>query len=444
MTGRLLRSIAAVAAAWLLGVTSASAQPPVLQQPGVAGNTVTFNWSATAGATGYRLDYGLAPGSYLGSFALGAVTTFGVPAPNGVFYIRVVAIPGNDSSNEITLQVPAPPAAPTGLGVARNGRSIIATWAPGVGGGTPTGYRVIAALTPGGADFVIPTVSPAFGGGPAPATTLYLRTVAVNAAGQSGPSNEVTVVMPDGGACDPAPPVPLSTFAFSGYLSVSWPAIAGATQYVLSAKLNGTEVGQFGLPTTITRIGQVVPLGTYELSVKAFTSCGGQSPSNPVTVVNDGAPPAGPRTPNPPAGQFIGSSAWSYAAGVINDYARARPDLLQASCLGRPGHTNRFMFDVVQRLRQRNTRWGLNVKRCNEGTSQDIVAFNISSLPDEGASTNARTTERNMRLWDMMSNHCPVSGSVGPNFEDVTDKTLAGGACAKWTLIPYLDAGYTP
>lgn len=444
MTGRLLRSIAGVAAAWLLSAGIAAAQAPVMAQPGVSGNNVTFNWSATTGALGYRLDYGVAPGSYVGSFTLGPVTTFSVPAPNGVFYIRVVALPGNEVSNEITLQVPAPPAAPTELNVARNGRGIIATWSPGVGGGNATGYRLIASLTPGGADFIIPTVASAFGGGPAPATTLYFRAVAVNAAGQSGPSSEVSVTMPEAGACDPAPPVPLTTFTFSGYLNVSWPSIAGASQYVLSAKLNGSELGPFALPPSITRAGKVVPLGTYDLSVRAVTSCGGQSPDSPVTVVNNGAPPPGPRTPDPAPGQFIGSSAWSYARGIIEDYARERPDLLQASCVGRPGHTNRFMFEVVKRLRQRDTRWGLNVKRCNEGLSQDIVAYNISALPDEGATTNSRTTERNMRLWDIMSNHCPNSGSVGPNFEEVTQVTLERGACAQWTLIPYIEAGYTP
>jgi hypothetical protein len=421
----------------------ASAQP-VLAQPGVSGNNVTFTWSAMAGATGYRLDYGVAPGAYLGSFALGNVTTFAVPAPNGVFFLRVVALPGGESSNEIRLQVPAPPAAPTALNVARNGRGIIATWSPGTGGGTATGYRLIAATTPGGGDFVIPTVTTAFGGGPAPATTLYFRAVAVNAAGQSGPSNEVSVVMPEAGACDPAPPVPLTTFTFSGYLNISWPAIAGATQYLLSAKRDGVEQGPFALPTSITRVGQVVPLGTYDVSVKAVTSCGGQSPDNVVTVLNNGAPPPGPRTPDPAPGQVIDHRTLGYAKGVIDAYARERPDLVFASCVGRPGHTNRFMFDVVQRLRQRDTRWGLNIKRCNEGLSQDIVAYNVSALPDEGARTNSRTTERNMRLWDMIANHCPNSGSPGPNFEDVTDITLERGACAQWTLIPYIEAGYTP
>ncbi|MBL8135512.1 MAG: hypothetical protein JNL48_02740 [Acidobacteria bacterium] len=441
MTGRLLRSIAGMAAAWLLSAGVASAQAPVMAQPGVAGNNVTFNWSSTAGATGYRLDYGVAPGSYIGNFTLGAVNTFGVAAPNGIFYVRVVALPGNEASNEITLQVPAPPSAPTGLVVARNGRGVIATWAPGVGGGTPTGYRLIAALSPGGGDFVIPTVSPAFGGGPAPATTLYFRAVAVNAAGQSAPSSEVSIVMPEAGACDPAPPVPLTTFTFSGYVSVSWPAIAGASQYVLSAKLNGVEQGPFGLPPSVTRVAQVAPLGTYELSVKAFTSCGGQSPDNPVTLVNDGAPPPGPRTPDPAPGTLIPSLP-GYGAGVVEDLARARPDLVRASCVEFGGN-NRFLFEVVKELRKRDTRWGLNIKRCNEGTSQDVVAFNRSALPDEGARTNGRTSERNIFLVDMIGGHCgPNPGAAWDT--STTDKTVAGGACSQWTLIPLLQAGYTP
>lgn len=440
MTGRFLRSIAGVAAAWLLSVGIASAQAPVLAQPGVSGNTVTFSWSATAGATGYRLDYGVGSGAYLGGLTLGNVTSYSIAAPNGVFFIRIVALPAGETSNEITLQVPAPPSAPTGLVVSRNGRGVIATWAPGSGGGTPTGYQLIASLTSGGADFVIPSVAPAFGGGPAPATTLYFRAVAVNAAGQSGPSPEVSITMPEAGACDPAPPVPLSTFAFSGYLSVSWPSIAGATQYVLSAKLNGQELGPFGFPTSVTRIGRVVPLGSYELSVKAFTSCGGQSPDSPVTVLNDGAPPAGPRSPDPAPGQRL--SLPGYGRDVINALAAERPDLVFASCREFGGN-NRFMFESVRRLRQRDTRWGLNWKRGNVGdVSQDIVAFNGSALPDEGASTGPSASNFNIWIVDMIGGHC--GPRPGPNWEDVTGLTVERGARAVWTLLPYIEAGFTP
>lgn len=439
MIGRLLRSIAGVAAAWLLSTGLASAQAPVLAQPGVSGSNVTFNWSATAGATGYRLDYGVAPGSYLGGIALSAVTTYSVAAPNGVFYLRVVALPGNEASNEVTLRVPAPPAAPTAMNVARNGRSIIATWSPGTGGGTPASYRLIVAFSPGGGDFQIPTVTTAFGGGPAPATTLYFRAVAVNAAGESAPSPEVMVVMPEAGACDPAPPVPLTTFAFSGYVSIRWPAIAGASQFLLSAKLNGVEQGPFGLPPSVTRVGQVVPLGTYDVSVRAITSCGGQSPDNVFTVVNDGAPPPGPRTPDPAPGQLLPLP--SYGESVVNQVALARPRDLANSCR-KFGGDERFMFEVVRALRARDNRWGLNIKRGNEGLSEDIVTYNRSSLPDEGATTGPTGATRNISIIDIIGSHCGSRPS--PAWIDQTDATIAARVRGVWTLLPYLNAGYTP
>ncbi len=70
MTGRLLRSIAGVAAAWLLSAGIASAQAPVLAQPGVSGNTVHLLiaavWRRPACPTRLdRLDAGVASGAYL-------------------------------------------------------------------------------------------------------------------------------------------------------------------------------------------------------------------------------------------------------------------------------------------------------------------------------------------------------------------------------------------
>lgn len=440
MRVRVLRSIVAVAATWLLSVGSASAQPPVLEQPAVSGTNVAFVWSATAGATGYRLDAGVASGVYVFPFTLGNVTSFQIGAPNGVFFVRVVALPGGEASNEIMLQVPAPPAAPTALSVSRNGTGIAAAWSPGAGGGSVSGYYFIAGLTSGGSDFVLPTATNAFGGGPVPANTYYFRAVAFNAAGQSAPSNEVVVSMPPGGACDPAPPVPLNTFTFSGYVSVSWPAIPGAVQYQLSATLNGQGFGTVGLPASVTRVGKVVPLGTYVLSVQAVMSCGGQSPDNPVTVVNDGAPPPGPRTPDPAPGQLL--SVPGYGASVVNSVAAARPDLVNASCREHGGN-NRFMFEVVKALRARDNRWGLNWKRGNAGDlSQDIVSYNRSALPDEGATTGPTAATQNISIYDMIGGHC--GPRPGPNWEDVTGKTIDGGARAVWTLLPYIESGYTP
>ncbi len=234
--------------------------------------------------------------------------------------------------------------------------------------------------------------------------------------------------------------MPLTTFTFSGYLSVSWPAMAGATSTCCRRSFNGVEQGHLRAAALVTRIARVVPLGTYELSVKAFTSCGGQSPDNPVTVVNDGAPPPGPRTPDPAPGQLLGLPG--YGQSVVNSLAAARPDLVNASCREHGGN-NRFMFEVVKALRARDNRWGLNWKRGNPGDlSQDIVAYNRSALPDEGATTGPSASTVNISIFDMIGGHC--GSNPGPHWQDQTEATVSQGARAVWTLLPYIEAGYTP
>ena len=59
-----VRSIVAAAVVTLVvAVTSAEArQAPVMNAPAVTGADIAFSWSATPGATSYRLDAGLAPG----------------------------------------------------------------------------------------------------------------------------------------------------------------------------------------------------------------------------------------------------------------------------------------------------------------------------------------------------------------------------------------------
>ena len=126
-------TVAAACVALLLVASRAEAQTPVLSPAAVSGANITFTWSATAGATSYRLDAGLAPGTYVAGLPVGTGTSFAVSAPAiGVYYARVVALTptGDVASNEITISVTtlvAPPAAPTGLAVARNGQGIVVT-----------------------------------------------------------------------------------------------------------------------------------------------------------------------------------------------------------------------------------------------------------------------------------------------------------------------------
>jgi hypothetical protein len=98
---------------------------------------------------------------------------------------------------------------------------------------------------------------------------------------------------------------------------------------------------------------------------------------------------------------------------------------------------------VVQRLRQIDSRWGLNDKRGNRGDmSQDIIAYNPTNRPDNG--------ESQIYLFDIISGHC--TGRADVWFQDVTGPTWAGRGspacgtewCARWTIDAYLRAGLTP
>lgn len=451
MTGRVLRSMTAIAAAWLLSAGVASAQAPVMAVPTISGNSVTFSWSATAGATGYRLDYGVASGAYLGGLTVGNVTQYNVGAPNGTFFLRVVALPGNEVSNEIVIQVPSPPAAPTNLQVARNGTGLVAAWTPGVGGNTADFFQLQIGVTPGTSIYTSNVTNPGWGF-PAgvPAGTYYVRAVAVNSNGNvaSAPSNEVVVTMPAGGACDPA----ISDFTaegVGGLLSLNWTPLPGVSN-LLTASLNGGVLAagfpltapngrfNYGYVGTGPNSGFVPNLGTYDLAVTTTFACGSQT-QRTVTVNLNGAPAAGTRTADPAAGQLL--PVPNYLQTVVNRVAARRPDLLRNSCVEQGGN-NRFMFEVVKDLRAIDNRWGVNIKRGYQGPSQDIVTYNRSALQDEGATTGPTSATRNIALFDIIGGHCGNAPST--NWTEVTDATINGGARAVFTLVPYLDGGYKP
>ncbi len=442
MTGRIVRSVAAVCAALLVGTGVASAQAPVLSTT-VSGNAVTLSWTATAGATGYRLDAGTAPATYnIGSVPLAAITALPLGVvPNGIYFLRIVALPGGEVSNEVVLQLPQPPAAPANLQVARNGTALVATWSPGTGGGTTAGYQFRVGLTSGATDFpALPLGGTSFFGGPIPPGTYYMRVVAVNAAGVSAASNEVPVTMVAGGACDAPPSPTLRASAFSTFLTVAWSPIPGVSAFSFDVSQNGTPLfTNVPVPASITSAAQRVGLGTYGITARSSFACGSTSAPATATVVVDGAPPPGPREKDPAAGERLPEP--KYLRSVVTALANERGDLLRASCVEHGGN-NRFLFELTRRLRAIDNRWGNNIKRGYQGLSQDVVVYNNSALPDEGASTGPTTATFNIYMYDVIGGHC--GNNPGPNWEEVHSKTIAGGARGVWTLQYYLAAGFQP
>lgn len=332
------------------------------------------------------------------------------------------------------------PLAPT-LTVTANGVQVTIEWTalPGA-----TSYTLAVGTTAGGSNIAsinLPiTVTRIVVN--APAGTYFMR-VRGNLGNTPGPnSNEGTVTVggaPPPGPCTP-PGAPVVTATVNGgTVAVSWAAVPGAAGYTVqwSRFPGGTELTEQTAAAGINKYIGVV--GTYYVRVVAMSACGNTSSAEVSFAITSLVNPNAPRTPNPPPGQIIPRATLGYAGGVINAVTNQfRGDFFN-SC---SNHV--WLYRVVQALRNIDSRWGLNyVRGWAPRMSEDIIAYNPTAGPDEGA--------RQVYVFDTIAGHCGPNPS--PWFNDVTDFTWFGGPardwsicenqyCAKWTLEPYLRAGF--
>jgi hypothetical protein len=177
-----------------------------------SGSTVTLSWLAPAtGGTpaAYIVEAGSSSGlANLANFSTGNTSTIFTAAGVGAatYYIRVKATNAagtSTASNEALLVVGSgpcigPPGSPTGFILTGNsGGTVSFIW--GASSGSPTTYIIEAGSTPGATNLAnsdlgsSATVFTAFGVGRG---TYYVRLRGRNSCGTSGPSNEVTLVVP--------------------------------------------------------------------------------------------------------------------------------------------------------------------------------------------------------------------------------------------------------
>jgi len=261
----------------------------------------------------------------------------------------------------------------------------------------------------------------------APTGTYFLR-VRAFAGSLLGPfSNEASITV--GTSCVP-PPAPTASAAVTGAnVTVNWNAVTNVLGYrVEFGQTPGTTaLVQNVLPTTTSFTQSSPVVGTFVARVVAGNSCG-TSTSNEVSFTIGGGG-SGPRTPDPPPGQRLPMPG--YGPAVAQAVANAYRGDLNRSCR-EAGGNNIWLFRLVQALRQQDSRWGLNWKRQVFGDmSQDIVTYNYGAGQDEDT--------RNVYAIDVIVGHCGPSPNW--NWHDVTDPNGAG---ARWTLLPYLAAGFPP
>lgn len=428
------RVLAAVLSLSLVASVS-SAQVPVAPQlqASAAGSLVSASWTPAAGASSYRVEVGVSAGTMLYGQEVGALTSFSVNAPQGTFYLRVLGRNASGlgaPSNVVQVVVNGsvqPPPAPSNLQASVNGNTVTLTASlPGgltglllQGGGSPGATQAVLPLAVSTQN-VLPNVPPG---------TFYVRLVAVNAGGMSPPSNEVPVVV--SAACFP-PPAPTASAQTSGNtVGIGWTAVSGAAAYRLAiATTPGgapAYVQTFG-PGQTSVVYPGVPAGTYYARAIAISACGAQASSLEIPIVVT-TPPGGNRTPNPPSPTPPNYLPLPDRSAVVAEMARVYAADLRNSCVDTGGN-NIWLYRVVERLRREDTRWGLNWKRARVGDmSQDIITYNFGPESDEGTLF--------VHAVDVIGGHCGSNPSASWN-----NVTVLFSTGAKWTLQPYLAAGF--
>lgn len=249
---------------------------------------------------------------------------------------------GGGGGNDPAPAPPAPPApavllAPVNLVSSVSGSTVALSWSAAGSGAAPTTYIIQAGSFSGGSDLaVMPTNNTAtsFVASGVGAGTYYVRVLAGNADGTSAPSNEVVVVVGNGGSSQtgvPGAPGFLSVSASGSTASLAWGASGSggaATSYLIEAGsapgLNDLASFSTGTPSTSLSVGNV-PAGTYYVRVRGQNAAGTGAPSNEATLVIGGSglctSPA-----SAPAGLTavtVGSTvtlSWSPSAGSPTSY----------------------------------------------------------------------------------------------------------------------------
>ncbi len=264
------------------------------------GNALNMTWGlpASGGApTNYNLIARVASGGApVVVLPLGNVTSFGINAPNGAFFLSVQASNASGAgpeSNVVPVTVPTlppPPGLPSGLVANVTGNSATLNWTAPATGGPVANYVLIAGQTPG---FATPLATLVLGSATGvlingiPPGTWYVRIYASNAGGNSpGTTNEVQLVV--AGPQPPGTPTMNTPTVAGNTVGLSWTPGAGGTpsSYNLIVRLSpaGPVFAQFAL--SVTAVGfSGVPSGTYYLQVIANNAVGSSGLSNQVSLV---------------------------------------------------------------------------------------------------------------------------------------------------------------
>ena len=292
--------------------------PPVLTVPAApAGVTatggtkqVTVSWPAVIGATSYNIYWSstsgvtTADGTKVSGATSPAVLT---GLADGTTYFVIVTAVNGAGESATSAQVAAttlvaapppatPPAAPSGVGATGGNEQVTVSW-PAVTGATSYNiyWSTSAGVTTATGTRIAGATSPFVHTGRTANTAYFYIVTAVNSAGESSASSEVSATTNAPPVSVPAAPTGVVAVGGTKAVTVSWNAVSGATSYNVywSTTLGvtvatGTKIA--GVTSPFAHTGRAD--GTaYFYVVTAVNSAGESIASAQVTATTSPAPP---------------------------------------------------------------------------------------------------------------------------------------------------------
>ena len=282
---------------WTYSLASTSVPASPTNLTATAGNAqVALNWTGSAGATSYNIYRSTTQGgegstAYKTGLTSTSFTDTGLT--NGTtYYYQVTAVnsageSGRSSEVSATPASTSVPASPTNLTATAGNAQVALTWTASSGA---TSYNIYRSTTQGGEGstaYKTGLTSTSFTDtGLINGTTYYYQVTAVNSAGESGKSSEVSAT--PASTSVPASPTNLTATAGNAQVALTWTASSGATSYNIYRSTTqggeGSTAYKTGLTSTSFTDTGLTNGTTYYYQVTAVNSAGESGKSSEVSA----------------------------------------------------------------------------------------------------------------------------------------------------------------